>query len=81
MVQRKCAKKYTIPDTDITIDEDVFVVIPVHALHNDEKYFVEPEKFKPDRFLPENASKIDKYTYLPFGAGPRSCIGKTYEIV
>nr|AAP83688.1 cytochrome P450 [Depressaria pastinacella] len=76
ILTRRCVQKYTFPGTNLTIDEDVLVCIPVHALHNDEKYFDEPEKFKPERFSPENIKNIPKYVYLPFGDGPRACIGE-----
>ncbi|GBP34294.1 Cytochrome P450 6B2 [Eumeta japonica] len=73
---RTCAKKYKIPDSNVTIDEDVSVFIPVQAMHTDEKYFEEPHKFKPERFHPNAAKNIKKHVYLPFGEGPRACIGE-----
>lgn len=60
----------------IKIEKDTPIIIPVYALHHDEKYFPNPERFDPDRFLPENKDSITKFTYLPFGDGPRVCIGK-----
>lgn len=44
-------------------------------MHRDEKYWENPLKFDPNRFLPENASKITPYSYLPFSSGPRDCLG------
>lgn len=73
---RQAAAKYTFPDSDLTIDEGVRIIIPTHAIHMDEKFFPEPNKFKPERFSPENIHTIHKYTYFPFGDGPRACIGK-----
>ncbi|XP_052755391.1 cytochrome P450 6B2-like [Galleria mellonella] len=74
-LMRRCVKKYTIPDTDITIDEGVKITIPIQAIHNDPKYFDNPTEFRPERFSPEEVSKRHKFVYLPFGDGPRNCIG------
>lgn len=73
---RKCSLDYTIPKTDIRIEKDTFVIVPIQELHYDPEYYAEPEKFEPERFNDENKSKIPPYAYLPFGEGPRICIGK-----
>jgi cytochrome P450 family 6 len=73
---RECTNKYTIPGTDVTIEKGTFVVIPVIGLHMDQKYYPNPEKFDPDRFSEETKNKRPQFTYLPFGEGPRICIGK-----
>ncbi|XP_049875088.1 cytochrome P450 6B7-like [Pectinophora gossypiella] len=74
-LMRQCTKKYTIPGTSVTIDEGFNVVIPLQAIHNDPQYFENPTEFRPERFSPEEVAKRHKYVYLPFGEGPRSCIG------
>lgn len=50
--------------------------IPVAAIHHDPQYYTNPKKFEPERFSDENKSKINPSAYLPFGTGPRNCIGK-----
>jgi cytochrome P450 len=54
------------------------VYVPVYALHRHEKLWSEPDQFDPSRFEPEGAKEIDRFSYLPFGAGPRTCIGQTF---
>ena len=51
--------------------------IPVVGFHRDPNYFENPNKFDPERFSEENKDKIKPFTYLPFGVGPRNCIGKS----
>ncbi|XP_045533801.1 cytochrome P450 6B2 isoform X1 [Papilio machaon] len=73
---RKCARKYTFPDMDLTIDEGVTIVIPVQAMHKDPQFFEDPEEFRPERFLTDFTNPLTKHIYLPFGEGPRACIGE-----
>lgn len=74
---RECSRKYTFKDMDLTIDEGVRVMIPLQALHQDPKYFENPSEFRPERFDPNNFDTDNKYVYMPFGIGPRACIGES----
>ncbi|KAF4519173.1 hypothetical protein B566_EDAN008236 [Ephemera danica] len=47
----------------------------IYGLHHDPEYFPDPERFDPERFNEENKSKLKSFTYMPFGSGPRNCIG------
>jgi len=67
---------YIIPDTTAELDEGVRVVIPVYAIHHDPRYYPEPDRFDPERFSDEAKSFRPHFTFLPFGEGPRNCIGK-----
>ncbi|XP_063918403.1 cytochrome P450 6k1-like [Zophobas morio] len=80
-LNRKSAAKYTFEETGFTLDEDVAVTVPVAALHYDPKYFPDPENFDPERFSDENKHKIVPYTFLPFGDGPRNCIGQRFGVL
>ncbi|OWR46482.1 cytochrome P450 [Danaus plexippus plexippus] len=73
---RQCAKPYTFEDLGLTIDEGVKIIIPLQALHNDPQYFDNPSEFRPERFDPQNFDSRNRFVYLPFGEGPRACIGE-----
>ncbi|XP_022127391.2 cytochrome P450 6B6 [Pieris rapae] len=78
---RKTVGKYTLPGTDLTLDDRTGVVISTQALYADERYFDDPQTFKPMRFHPDNIHKMNKNVYLPFGDGPRACIGERLGIM
>lgn len=75
MFSRLCVKTYKIPGSSLVLQPGDNLIIPIYAIHNDEKNYPVPSKFDPERFSEENKSKIKPYTYLPFGLGPRYCIG------
>ncbi|XP_049865729.1 cytochrome P450 6B6-like [Pectinophora gossypiella] len=75
VLNRICTRKYEIPELGITIDPGVRVLIPVQAIHMDEKYYDNPTEFRPERFTPEAMKDRHNFAYLAFGEGPRACIG------
>lgn len=76
-MSRICTKNYKVPDSDLVIEKGTPINISVFGLQRDEKYYPDPDKFDPDRFTEEQKSARHHYTYLPFGEGPRVCIGKS----
>ncbi|KAK9885356.1 hypothetical protein WA026_010852 [Henosepilachna vigintioctopunctata] len=86
ILERKCNKPYIIQpkfidETPVHLTTDNSVWVPIWALHHDPKYWKMPEKFDPQRFSSENKEKIVPYTYMPFGVGPRNCIGSRFAII
>ncbi|KAM9769235.1 cytochrome P450 3A40 [Menidia menidia] len=73
--------KATVEINGLVIPKDMVVMVPTWPLHRDPQLWPEPEKFKPERFSKENKETIDQYTYMPFGAGPRNCIGMRFALV
>ncbi|RDD39472.1 Cytochrome P450 3A24 [Trichoplax sp. H2] len=59
----------------LQVSKEAMIGIPVYAIHHNPKIWPEPEQFRPERFTSEEKSKRDPCTYLPFGNGPRNCIG------
>ncbi|MEM8858135.1 MAG: cytochrome P450 [Chloroflexota bacterium] len=64
-----------------TIPKNSLILIPVFSLHRQEAFYPDPEKFDPTRFDPEFGDEIPRYAYLPFGAGPRVCIGGQFAMI
>jgi len=73
---RECTSPITVGG--IAFTEGQMVGVPIYAIHHDERYYPQPEEFHPERFLPEARAARDPLTYLPFGVGPRNCIGKRF---
>lgn len=61
-----------------TIPADSEVIYSPYLLHHDARWFRDPQRFDPDRWLPENAAQIPKGAYIPFAAGAYQCIGKIF---
>jgi cytochrome P450 len=57
------------------------VVISPYVVHRSPSLWPEPERFDPDRFLPEHAAGRHRFAYFPFGAGPRLCVGAQFAML
>lgn len=77
-IDRVCVKDHTFDNGDglrFNIEKGTSVIFPIFGIQRDPKYFAHPEKFDPDRFSENNKDNIRPGSYLPFGIGPRNCIG------
>jgi cytochrome P450 len=63
------------------IAKDEMVVIAPWLLHRDPRFFGDPLRFDPDRFLPEREAKLPRFAYIPFGGGKRICIGNQFALM
>lgn len=75
LLLRVCTKEYTIPNTNIVIEKGTSVMIPILGLQRDPDIYPDPMKFNPDRMSAENKVSRHKFANLPFGEGPRMCMG------
>jgi cytochrome P450 len=66
---------------DQMIKKGQIVFLNVYGIHRDARYFADPDRFDPERFSAENEKNIPKYAYLPFGGGPRVCIGNAFSLM
>ena len=76
--------RYAAQDVDLggrKITAGTLVNIPIYVLHRHRKLWDDPENFDPNRFAPANVASISRMQFLPFGAGPRTCIGSAFATI
>ncbi|KAJ3659328.1 hypothetical protein Zmor_011019 [Zophobas morio] len=80
LIGRKLGEEL-ITATGYRIPKDTFVYLQIYDLHHNPEFYPDPEKFDPDRFLPENTKDRHPFAYVPFSAGPRNCIGQKFAML
>jgi len=63
------------------LEKNSIVFLPPYIVHHDSRWWNSPEQFDPNRFSEANEPAIPKYAYLPFGGGPRVCIGNHFSLM
>jgi cytochrome P450 len=79
MLSRQCVETTHLDGVEIR--PGATVAMPIYAMHRHAKRWEDPDAFDPARFAPEREAQIPRYQYLPFGAGPRICIGMAFAML
>ena len=74
-LERVCNKDYKYGE--MLIKKDTVIQIPVYPIHHDPEIFPDPETYNPERHLPGNVTYQSTH-FMPFGVGPRMCIGMRF---
>ncbi|CAH1645259.1 unnamed protein product [Spodoptera littoralis] len=86
VLDRICTKDYNMgkpnpqAEKDYILRKGTGIWIPIYAFHRDPEYFPNPDKFDPERFSEENRHTNNMSAYMPFGVGPRNCIGSRFAL-
>ncbi|KAM3968055.1 LOW QUALITY PROTEIN: uncharacterized protein ACR2FA_005074 [Aphomia sociella] len=81
IIARKLNRDVKLVTNDYLVPAGATIVIGTFKVHRNPKYYKNPEKFDPDNFLPENTQNRHYYSFIPFSAGPRSCVGRKYAML
>lgn len=74
---RSVVREYQLGPYTIPAGRSMVFICPF-LLHRDERYFPAPEEYRPERWTPEFEANLPRFSYVPFGGGPRVCIGATF---
>ncbi|XP_014486916.1 PREDICTED: uncharacterized protein LOC106750830 [Dinoponera quadriceps] len=81
MIARKLNEDVKIVTGNYVLPKHVTVVVLQYMIHRMEEYYPNPLVFNPDNFLPEKMQQRHYYAFIPFSAGPRSCVGRKYAML
>jgi cytochrome P450 len=79
MMSRQAVQDTVLDGHPIT--SGMSVLIPVYAIHRHQRRWEDPDAFDPARFAPDREQAMPRYQYMPFGAGPRVCIGRAFAMI
>ncbi|KAJ1526581.1 hypothetical protein ONE63_008167 [Megalurothrips usitatus] len=80
VIARRLREETALP-TGYTIPAGCTIIIPIIRIHRNPHIYPDPDAFNPDNFLPEASASRHYYSFIPFSAGPRSCVGRKYAIL
>jgi len=84
-LDRACSRDWKFPDSsgysNVTLPRGTATYIPVYGIHHDPQYYPDPQRFDPERFTQEKVKERHPFTYLPFGGGPRICLGRRFGMM
>ncbi|XP_050508500.1 cytochrome P450 6a8-like [Diabrotica virgifera virgifera] len=78
---RGCKEDYPIPGTDFTLEKGTFVMVTNMGIQRDPEYYPNPLQFDPERWTYENSLNRPFVANMPFGEGPRICVGKRFGLL
>ncbi|XP_036150646.1 cytochrome P450 6k1-like isoform X2 [Monomorium pharaonis] len=78
VLNRICTQETDLPTTNIRVSKGTLITIPLLGLHRDPSIYPNPDKFDPERFNADKVKERHSYAYMPFGEGPRNCIGARF---
>ncbi|KAG5682570.1 hypothetical protein PVAND_011915 [Polypedilum vanderplanki] len=81
LIARKINQDLKLASVDYVIPSGTTIIIGTYKIHRRPDIYNNPEKFDPDNFLPERTANRHYYSYIPFSAGPRSCVGRKYAML
>lgn len=81
LIARKLEEDTKLKSGPYVVPKGTTVVVLQFFVHRRSDTFPDPEKFNPDNFLPERAANRHYYSYIPFSAGPRSCVGRKFAML
>ena len=81
MIFRIADSDYKVPNTEYILKKGSLAVISTYAIHHDPEFYPNPMEFNPDNFTDENIQSRPATAFLPFGEGPRNCIGARFGMM